>query len=173
MSGLITGVMKYSKVSSAAFMISSVDMKGLIWEVWNELTDKREGKRYELNMQEDLPDVNADRFMMQQAVYNILANALKFSGTRAVIKVDVWGDKESGNTVYHFKDYGVGFDMKYATDIFDLFNRMHTEEEFEGHGIGLAIIQNVMKKHNGYATIHAEPEKGCEIVLGIPDGLCN
>jgi len=173
MSGLINGVMKYSKVSSAVFMIEAVDMKKLVLEVWDELTKKGAEKKHEINIQPDLPGINADRFMMHQAVFNVLANAIKFSGTRDVIKADVWGEKHDGVMEYHFKDYGVGFDMKYASDVFELFNRMHTDEEFEGHGIGLAIIQNVMKKHRGYARIYAEPDKGCEVVLGVPEGLSN
>src|SRR4029453_2337165 len=86
---------------------------------------------------------------MRQVFVNLLSNAKKYSSLKDEPVIEVGGNTQNGNHIYYVKDNGAGFDMKYADKLFGVFQRLHGPEEFEGTGVGLAIVQRIIQRHGG------------------------
>ena len=97
----------------------------------------------------ELPPVRGDRAMIRQVVVNLLSNALKFTNSKASAVIEIGHTAADGRGVYYVRDNGVGFDMRYADGLFGVFQRLHTSEEFEGTGVGLAIVHRIVQRHGG------------------------
>lgn len=106
----------------------------------------------------DLPDCQADPGLLRQVWVNLLSNALKFSRGREAPRIEVGCRQEAGENIYFVRDNGAGFEMKYASKLFGVFQRMHRQEEFEGTGVGLSIVQSIVHRHGG--RIWAEARLG-------------
>jgi light-regulated signal transduction histidine kinase (bacteriophytochrome) len=104
--------------------------------------------------------VHGDRSLMKIALENLLGNAWKFSVKKDVTEIGVGARKIEGETVFFVRDNGIGFDMKYAGKLFGAFQRLHSEREFDGTGIGLAIVQRVMSRHDGKIWVESSPDNG-------------
>jgi signal transduction histidine kinase len=109
--------------------------------------------------------------LLRQAWVNLLSNAFKYSAPRGdAATIEVSGERE-GNTVrYRIRDNGVGFDMRYADKLFGVFQRMHAQDEFEGTGVGLAIVQQVVQRHGGRVSADAAPGEGACFTIELPAG---
>lgn len=111
----------------------------------------------------DLPPCDADPALLQQVWTNLLSNAIKYTRGREVATIDVgWrsdGDPP-GDPTYFVKDNGVGFDMRYVDKVFGVFQRLHRAEDFEGTGVGLAIVQRIILRHGGRVWAEAQPGQG-------------
>ncbi|HNY03609.1 MAG TPA: ATP-binding protein, partial [Bacteroidales bacterium] len=107
-----------------------------------------------------VPNVMADRALIRQVWINLLSNALKFSAGAGEPKVVVACSEEEGVPIFSVTDNGVGFDMKYADKLFNVFQRLHSSKSFEGTGVGLAIVRRIIERHNGKVWAHSEPGKG-------------
>jgi len=118
-----------------------------------------------------LPAVQADPVLMRQAWVNLLSNALKYSAPKgADARIDVSGERDAGCVRYRIRDNGVGFDMRYADKLFGVFQRLHAQEEFEGTGVGLAIVQQIVERHGGRITAEARPGAGACFTIELPSG---
>lgn len=119
---------------------------------------------------DSLPRVIGDKFLFRQMISNILSNSIKFTKgvSAAIIKVYSYYDDET--TSFCFEDNGIGFNSKYAAKIFDLFERMHTEEA-EGSGIGLTLVKSIVDRFGGDITIKAEENKGCTVTIKLPNNI--
>lgn len=109
---------------------------------------------------------------MRNAISNLLSNAIKYSRTQPAPKVLVSCSKKETEIVYSIEDNGVGFDMKYAGKLFDVFQRLHTLTEFEGTGVGLAIVHRVVTKHGGKVWAESELGKGSTFYFSLPVEPC-
>jgi light-regulated signal transduction histidine kinase (bacteriophytochrome) len=108
-----------------------------------------------------LPRVDCDPLLIGQVFQNLLGNALKYSRGRAQAVIEVDSIQEPNRpAVLYVRDNGAGFDMKYAGKLFGVFQRMHTESEFEGNGVGLATVQRIIQKHGGTIWAEAETDRG-------------
>ncbi|RNF86124.1 sensor histidine kinase [Montanilutibacter psychrotolerans] len=117
-----------------------------------------------------LPPAFADPLLLHQVWVNLLSNALKYSATRgAEARVDVSGEADGAVSRYVVKDNGVGFDMRYADKLFGVFQRLHSQDEFEGTGVGLAIVQRIVNRHGGRIWAQAEPGLGATFTIELPN----
>jgi light-regulated signal transduction histidine kinase (bacteriophytochrome) len=110
----------------------------------------------------ELPACLADPGLLEQVFVNLVGNALKYSRGRQPSRIEIGcqSDAKSGDMVFFIKDNGVGFDMRYADKLFGVFQRLHAAEEFEGTGVGLAIVHRIIARHGGRVWAEAEPDKG-------------
>jgi PAS domain S-box-containing protein len=148
MGELIDDLLTFSRLSRLPLSKSTVDTGKLVRGVLEELGLQREGRRIEMRIA-DLPPCQADRALLKQVWVNLLSNALKYSGKREAAVVEVGCGREKDQEVYFVRDNGTGFDMKYAHKLFGVFQRLHRAEDYEGTGVGLAIVQRIIHRHGG------------------------
>jgi len=113
-----------------------------------DLAAEQEGRRVEITI-EEMPLCRADPTLLKQVYANLVANALKFTRSREVARITIGSREDAGERVYFVRDNGVGFDMRYADKLFGVFQRLHRAEEYEGTGVGLAIVQRIVHRHGG------------------------
>ena len=107
-----------------------------------------------------LPSCQADPVLLNQVFINLLSNAYKFTNGKKNARIEIGSKIIKDERVYFVKDNGVGFDMRYADKLFGVFQRLHSEAEFDGTGIGLAIVQRIIQRHGGKVWAEAEVDKG-------------
>ncbi|HBR02066.1 MAG TPA: hypothetical protein DD738_05605 [Ruminiclostridium sp.] len=161
---MIENMMIYTKAGFMVLNIEKIDMMELVKNCFKDLQQANEDKKIELQLN-DLPDLYSDRFLLRMAIMNVLNNSIKFAQNRPVIQL-VAGHMESEKEIaYYFKDNGVGFDMSNAKGLFKLFNRAHNSSDYEGNGIGLALVKRILSRNGGYAEIIGEKDRGCVVVF--------
>ena len=106
---------------------------------------------------------------MRQAWVNLLSNAIKYSAPRgADARIEVSGERDGDSIRYRIRDNGVGFDMRYADKLFGVFHRLHSQDEFEGTGVGLAIVNQILERHGGRIAADARPGEGATFTIELP-----
>jgi light-regulated signal transduction histidine kinase (bacteriophytochrome) len=116
-----------------------------------------------------LPKALGDPVLLRQVWTNLLSNAVKYSaprGSGAVIRID--GERDADVVRYRVRDNGVGFDPRYADKLFGVFQRLHSQDDFEGTGVGLAIVQRIIARHRGRVSAKSEPGRGAEFTFELP-----
>ncbi|RPJ19514.1 MAG: PAS domain-containing sensor histidine kinase, partial [Chloroflexi bacterium] len=167
MGQLIDDLLAFSRLGRKQMYSSKIDMKALAVSVFNELIKEEDQTRINFQVTK-LPVVKADPSLIRQVWVNLLSNALKFTSKkeRAVIKV---GSRHSSDEyIYYVQDTGAGFDMEYVDKLFGVFQRLHGESEFEGTGVGLAIVQRIIHRHGGRVWAEGEMEKGATFYFALP-----
>ncbi|HZV82964.1 MAG TPA: transporter substrate-binding domain-containing protein [Geobacteraceae bacterium] len=164
MDGLISAMLCLAQSSRQELNRQPVDMNRLVREVLAELP--LESVNVEL---QDLPPCKADPVLIKQVYANLLENALKYCCGREAAKIEIGAGRKDGTTVYHVRDNGVGFDMAFADKLFDAFQRLHSSSDFEGVGIGLAIVRTIIQRHGGTIQAEGVPDGGACFSFTIPD----
>jgi PAS domain S-box-containing protein len=157
MGQLIDGLLTFSRLSRQPLKKQKTAPAGLIPRVLEELQPEQAGRRITINTG-DLPICLADPTLLHQVFANLISNALKYTRQRNPAEIEIGWDE--AQQAYFVKDNGAGFDMQYAEKLFGVFQRLHRADEFEGTGVGLAIVQRIIHRHGGRIWAHAEPEKG-------------
>ncbi len=157
MGTLIDDLLDYSRLGRQDISRARVDMEALAKEVLSELLGQAAGRALSTSVG-PLPPTRGDRTMLRQVWTNLLGNALKFSQGRDPARISVEGHLSNGEAVYIVRDNGAGFDMKYVHKLFGVFQRLHRQDEFEGTGVGLAIVSRVVGRHGG--RVRAEGRLG-------------
>ncbi len=168
MSDLIEDLLVLSRTGRQELRTVPLDMKELAGEVCEELGASYPDRGIEFKVG-DLPESRGDRILIQQVLVNLISNSVKFTGRedRAVIDVGSAG-KDNGNNIYFVKDNGVGFDMKHSDRLFGVFQRLHSSDEFEGTGAGLAIVERIVQKHGGRVWAKGEVGRGATFYFTLP-----
>jgi light-regulated signal transduction histidine kinase (bacteriophytochrome) len=167
MGELIDDLLRLSRISKQELRKDNVIMKELLKNVFDELTGSSDNSILKLK-NNYLCDINADSSLMKIALTNLLSNAIKFSKSRKKPVIEVGCATNENEIIYSIKDNGVGFDMNYADKLFKVFQRLHSIEEFEGTGIGLALVQRIISKHGGKVWAEGEVGKGATFYFTIP-----
>lgn len=168
MGQLIDDILKFSRVGRLELGFSEVDMERQAREVFEELRPDVADAKLQLEIEPVLP-TRGDAAMMRQVWVNLLSNAIKFSRPRAAARIKVGSFKEGDETVYFVKDNGVGFDMRYADKLFGVFQRLHGVTEFEGTGIGLAIVKRIVTRHDGRVWAEGKVDQGATFYFALPN----
>ena len=148
MGQLIDDLLTFSRLSRKEIVNAKVDMDALVRSAWKELTLLNRERRIQLSIKK-LPHAMGDQALIKEVVVNLLSNAIKFTKFRETAMVEVGAYPEEERNVYFVKDNGVGFDMQYYDKLFGVFQRLHHVDEFEGTGVGLAIVQRIIRRHGG------------------------
>ena len=156
---LIDDLLSFSRLSRQPVNKQEVNVAKLVRDVLEELEPQREGREIDLRIG-DLPPYKGDAALLKQVWINLLSNALKYSRDRKPAVIEVGCKTEQGENVYFVRDNGAGFDMQYANKLFGVFQRLHRADEFEGTGVGLAIVQRVIHRHGGRIWADAAPGRG-------------
>ena len=167
MSQLIDDLLAFSRLGRTTVQPTHIDMEQLVQSVFSELTTAESRQRLDFR-RGDLPPAIGDPTLIRQVWVNLLANALKFSAKRDRAVIEAGSRQEAGETVYYVRDNGAGFDMCYAGKLFDVFQRLHSQDEFEGTGVGLAIVQRVIHRHGGRVWAEAEMDRGAIFYFTLP-----
>ena len=168
MSTLIDDLLAFSRTSRQEIRRTRVVMKSLARVAFEEAVgDAGTQARIELRLG-DLPDADGDPSMIQQVWVNLLSNAVKYSARRERPVIEVSGALEGELSVYHVRDNGVGFDMKYVDKLFGIFQRLHGAKEFEGTGIGLALVKRIVTRHGGRVWAQGNRDDGATFSFALP-----
>jgi light-regulated signal transduction histidine kinase (bacteriophytochrome) len=174
MSTLVDELLKFSRLGRQATQKQIVDMDRIVRHCLEELAKELQGRRVEIVIG-DLPFCNGDPTLLHQVWTNLLSNAAKYTRKQELARIEIGSRAEprlvadgqpmapdiaSFETVYSVKDNGAGFDMKYATKLFGVFQRLHRAADFEGTGVGLAFVQRIVQRHGGRIWADAKPNQG-------------
>lgn len=173
MGRLIDDLLRLSRVTRTGLKRERVDIGAQATEIIDELRSAEPGRCLQTVVADDLV-TTGDPHLIRLALENLLANAWKFTGKREQGTIAVGAVRQSGGQVFFVRDNGAGFDMAYAGKLFNPFQRLHPASEFEGTGIGLAIVQRILSRHGGRIWAESEPGKGATFFFTLtsddPDG---
>jgi light-regulated signal transduction histidine kinase (bacteriophytochrome) len=173
MGSLIDHLLAFSRLGRQSLKRQLIAPTALVHQVIAELGAEQAGRAVEITVG-DLPACQADPALLKQVFANLLENALKFTQTREVTRIEVGWMEQDGEHVYFVRDNGVGFDMQYAGKLFGVFQRLHRAEDYEGTGVGLATVQRIVHRHGGRIWAEAEVNTGAAFNFtlggGIPHG---
>ncbi len=166
MGQLIDDMLKFSRAGRLELTVADIDMERMAHAVFDELKPAAE-RKVEMEI-EHIPPARGDSAMMKQVFANLLSNAIKFSRYRDPARIKVGGAIVGNEAVYYVKDNGAGFNMQYVDKLFGVFQRLHGVTEFEGTGIGLAIVKRVVTRHGGRVWAEGKVDGGATIYFALP-----
>lgn len=167
MGSLIEDLLRFSRLNKQPLQKAETDMTALVQEVFGRIREDASDRHLEFHI-DRLPEAKADPPLMRQLWVNLLDNALKYTSGRERAEIAVSGSRQGEELVYSVKDNGAGFDMKYADRLFGVFQRLHRAEEFEGTGVGLALVQRIVHRHGGRIWAEAKVDQGATFHFTLP-----
>jgi len=170
MGGLINDLLAFSRLGRQPLKTQSVAPINIVRNVLKDLQVKQIGRRIKFIIG-TLPVCQADPALLKQVYFNLISNALKFTRKRETAIIQVGCQKQNGELIHFVKDNGAGFDMQYVNKLFTAFQRLHSANEYEGSGIGLAIVHRIIRRHNGRVWIEAETDKGTTVYFTLHPAL--
>jgi len=164
---LIDDLLNFSRTGRLEMRLDIVDMNRALTEAVSELDPETAGRTIEWKIVQ-LPNVYADSAMIRQVWINLLSNAIKYTRKRDNTIIEVGTYEDNGESIFFVRDNGAGFDMNYSQKLFGVFQRLHNRDEFEGTGIGLANVHQVIKRHKGRTWAQGEVDKGATFYFSLP-----
>jgi len=158
---LIDDLLTFSRLSRMDLVRQKVQNRALVDEALRELNSQSDGREIDWRIAE-LPPCEGDPALLKQVWVNLLSNALKYTRKREAVRIEIGSRRENNQDVFFVRDNGTGFDMQYADKLFGVFQRLHRAEEFEGTGVGLAIVQRIVHRHGGRIWAKAAVDRGAE-----------
>jgi len=167
---LIDDLLSFSRTSRQTLAKRLVNPAEVVELVLEELQGELQGRNVEVNVG-DLPPCLADPAMLKRVFFNLISNAVKFARKKEEEHIDIGSINDSnGKTAYFVKDNGIGFDMNYSGKLFGVFSRLHSESDYEGTGVGLALVQRIVHRHGGRVWAEAEVNKGATFYFTLEGG---
>lgn len=166
MGELIEHLMRFARLSRQPVSKRPVNIAALVREILEEL-NKEQPRAVEVRVDE-LPGAKGDLVLLRQVYANLLSNAFKFTRNVAQPVVHVGGERQGKENLYFVRDNGAGFDMQYADNLFRVFHRLHSAQEFEGTGVGLSLVQRIIQRHGGRIWAEAAVDNGATFYFTLP-----
>lgn len=168
MSQLIEDLLSFSRMKRISLSRQTVNMEVIVDNVLDEFSEeiKRRGISVSRNR---LQQINGDAAMFRIVFVNLISNAIKFTAKVPDPVIEIGSDIDDSMKIFYIRDNGAGFNMKYSDKLFGVFQRLHNEQDFEGTGIGLAMVKNIIERHNGRVRAESEPGKGACFYFYLPD----
>ncbi len=167
MGKLIDDLLSFSRLGRLEINMSKLDMEGLINDIWMELQIINPDRRIDFKIK-NIPPSRGDRTLIKQVYSNLLSNAVKYTKFKDKAYIETGGYPEGNENIYYVKDKGVGFDMKYYDKLFGVFQRLHSADDYEGTGVGLAIVQRIIHRHGGRVWAEGKVEEGAIFYFSLP-----
>jgi signal transduction histidine kinase len=167
MGTLIDSLLAFSRMSRQVILAKEVDFKMVVSEAVNELSPDMVNRNIQWKIH-DLPKVNGDESLLRSVMINLISNAIKFTCEQNVAEIEIGCSINGNEHVFFVRDNGVGFNPKYADKLFGVFQRLHRVDEFEGTGIGLANVKNIIVRHGGRVWAESETGKGAVFYFTLP-----
>ena len=168
MGHLIDDILDFSRLGRKEVSKEALDMTFIVNSVKDELLNKNRVKANVTTNLNESPNVLGDIALIKQVWVNLLGNAIKYSSGNSEIEIEIKGITRNGFAIYSTKDNGTGFDMKYHDKIFGVFQRLHDSADFEGTGVGLAIVKRIIEKHGGKVWAESKPGEGSTFFFSLP-----
>lgn len=165
---MINRLLQYSTTSRRLLSKEKINFEEIIKKIFIELHSLDNDREVKLIIETKLPEINVDKVMIRQAIYNMLSNAFKFTKNRDNAVIYIGSTITENEYIFYVKDNGVGFDMEYSSKLFGLFQRLHTSDEFEGSGIGLVTVKKIIEKHDGRVWIEGKVNEGATVYFTLP-----
>ena len=169
MGRLIDDLLAFSRLGGKALDVAPVDLASLARTVVNEARQVDAERQVEVTIAE-LPPVAGDGSLLRQVLTNLIGNAFKFTRNRSDPRIEVGSRSDGGEIVYYVRDNGAGFDMRYASKLFGVFQRLHRRDEFEGSGVGLALVQRIVHRHGGRIWGEGQVNEGATFYFTLQPG---
>lgn len=170
MAALIEDLLRFAKTAQQPLKMRPVDLGVLVTHCLAEFRDEIAARHIEVAVQ-PLPRLQADEALLRQVFVNLLGNAVKYTRRRERAAIEVGCQASEGECIVYVKDNGAGFDMRYADKLFNVFQRLHRQDEFEGTGVGLAIVQRIVQRHGGRIWAEAAPGLGASFFVSLQAGV--
>lgn len=168
MGALIDDLLAFSRLSRRPLKVAPIEMNSLLRDVMEEISIQQEGRTVDIR-QGDLPPASGDIALLRQVWLNLLSNALKYTRRRDPAIIEIGSTLQGDEIVYFIRDNGTGFDMRYVEKLFGVFQRLHRAEEYEGTGVGLAIVQRVVHRHGGRVWADGKEDHGATFYFTLGD----
>jgi len=168
-SRLIDDLVTFTRMAGARLTMFKINMDELVREVWKEQQAIHPERSINLRIN-PLPPGKGDLNLIKQVLGHILSNAVKFTRAQEDTQVAVGGCEEGDEVIYYIKDNGIGFDMKDSDRLFNVFQRLHEDDGYEGSGIGLALVQRIIQRHGGRVWAEGEVDHGACFYFTLPKG---
>lgn len=159
MERLIKELMEFFRMGKKELVYQKVSMSKMVQRLIVTIQEEEQARDIKFIVH-PLPDAAADSILMKQVWINLIANAVKYTQYKEKAIIEIGAEEKTKTIVYFIKDNGIGFDMKYADKLFKIFQRLHSQEKFEGTGIGLSFVHRIIKKHHGKLWAKSEEEQG-------------
>src|SRR2546421_1198075 len=171
MGHLIDDLLAFSRLGRQALRVQRVHTRGVVDRAIAQLGEAIDGRQVELVV-DDLPDCDSDPVLLEQVFVNLIGNAFKYSRKREGARVEIGARKDAAGTgtVFFVKDNGAGFDMQYANKLFGVFQRLHRSQDYEGTGVGLAIVQRIVARHGGRVWAEGKVDQGATFYFTLNTG---
>lgn len=164
---LIDDLLEFSRVGRAELDREQVDMQALADDAFHGAMERAEGRAIDVEIGE-LPRTLGDEGMLRQVWNNLAENAVKYTSKTTGARIEVTAERRGGDVRYQVRDNGVGFDDTYVDKIFEVFERLHSDEEFEGTGVGLALVAQIIERHGGRVGARSKPDEGATFWFELP-----
>jgi light-regulated signal transduction histidine kinase (bacteriophytochrome) len=167
MGRLIDELLAFSRLSRVELAHTEIEMAEVITSVCHEFIDEKARERIDLKV-ENICNAQGDPAMIKQVWINLILNAIKYSSKKEKSVITISCKKENEKYIYCVRDNGVGFDMAYANKLFGVFQRLHSVKDFEGSGVGLAIVQRIIHRHGGEVWAEGKVDQGASFYFSLP-----
>ena len=170
MNNLIDDLLAFSRIGQTPIKKTEVNLDWLIQETLGDFRQETKERNIVWEIH-PLPTVSGDRALLRMVFVNLISNAIKFTGARANAKIEIDSTVVNGESVFSVRDNGAGFDPQYLGKLFGVFQRLHSNDEFEGTGIGLANVKRIIQKHGGRIWAEGQVDAGATFYFSLPNGV--